>query len=168
VSSSAIIARAALVMDELDNSGFILAEGSRSGQWDLENVHGVSIYLPFGEELYVGSQCAITTTNPCVVNDDPSCLKMRDYYTTTVPPQLPQLSFAQDTAWDEFVNGFIDAHYCNPLTALSGLGMYNVAGPGLPSERPVSILDEFRDFFDSGGAVEPDRYIYLPLVIKGH
>ena len=144
VASAAIVDAAQEVMDVLDTSGFIFAEAHRSGLWDLDDVHGVSIYVPFGEELYIGSGCVVPILDPCVVNDDPSCIKLRDYYTTTTPPQTPQLSLAQDTAWDEFVNSFIDVYYCGASMAASGLHLHGAEAQGLPPIRPVSVLTEPR------------------------
>jgi hypothetical protein len=142
VTSTTIINAAQGVMDVLDTSGFILAETHRSGfmensegdveEWDLENVHGVSIYAPFGEELYVGLGCTVSAIDHCAANDDPQCIKIRDYYTTTEPFTDPYLFLAQDTAWDEFVNGFIDAHYC-------------IGAQGPPPMRSASVLMEIRE-----------------------
>jgi len=155
VTSVTIADAAQGVMDALDTSGFILAETHRSGlmwnqegdpeEWDLEDVHGVSIYAPFGEELYVGLGCTVSTLDPCVVNYDLDCIKVRNYYTTTTPPQDPWLSLAQDTAWDEFVNSFIDVYYCGASMTASGLHLQGTEAQGLPPTRPVFVLTETRE-----------------------
>jgi len=179
VDSAAIRDAARGVMDALDTSGFIHAEAHRSGIWDLDDVHGISIYMPFGEELYIGSGCDKTVLDICVVNDDPDCVKLRDYYTTTVPPLTQQLSFAQDTNWDEFVNSFIDLYYCNTSISVSALRLDREETRGLPSIRPISILSEPRaPNFDPedwpplppiGGVsivLSPKRGAYLPTLLR--
>lgn len=152
VTNTDIVAAADSFLTVFEQSGFILAEAHRSGQWNLADAHGVSIYVPFGEELYIGNECTNINLDPCSLNDDPYCLKLRNFYTTTVPPQTVQLTFAQETNWDEFVNGFVDAQFCSVTTG------------GL-LDRPVSILNEPRDgnFLTGGTNV---KYIYLPLALR--
>jgi hypothetical protein len=163
----------------LDTSDFIVAEGHSSGLWHLDDVHGVSIYLPFGEELYIGDQCTITVTDPCESTDAPSCIKVRDFYTTTVSPKSQHLSFAQDTAWDEFVNEFIDIHYCDQKhngviqlpsmeVSLQGQGSTQKSfllqqGQGLLPTRQVSIRTEPRE-----GNLRVHHLVYLPIITKSY
>lgn len=152
VTSTSVVDAAQGVVDVLNTSGFILTETHHSGlmenlegdvrEWDLEDVHGVSIYMPFGEELYVGLGCNVPTLDHCVVNYDTDCIKVRDYYTTTVSQPL---SFSQETAWGKFVNSFIDAYYCANSTTASGLHLQETEGEGLPPMRPTSVLMETRE-----------------------
>lgn len=157
-------------------NGFVIAERHKG----LNNAKGVSIYLPLGEELYIGGGCDASVLNPCDPGPDlayvldfgqtpflpnvwgfstlkfprywsespicpeSSCIKLRDYYTTTRPPRTRQLSFAQDTNWDEFVNEFIDVHYCNSPESASALRLHRAEVQDLPPIRPIAILSEPR------------------------
>lgn len=155
VTSTNIADKAQEVMDELDTSGFVLTETHHSAlmwnrkdepeYWDLENVHGVSIYAPFGEELYVGLGCTVPALDHCVVNYDTDCIKVRNYYTTTTLFQEPHLALAQDTAWDEFVKDLIDTYYCAASKTASGLYLQGTEAQGLPPIRPTSVLMETRE-----------------------
>jgi len=77
---------------------FVIAEQHRSGYpwvmtgpleyWNLDNAHGISIYLPLGQDLLMTleDEDGITET-----------VKVRDWYTDD------QLSFAANTQWNEFI-----------------------------------------------------------------
>lgn len=105
-SGTAVAAAAQQVMDAIDTA--IVAESHRSGvawpapgcPWDLENAHGLSVFLPLGEDL----EFPIVLTPTLAVTARPVAtdyLHMRDLYT------CDQLSFVCDTAW----KGMIDAYY---------------------------------------------------------
>ncbi|MBN2392719.1 MAG: VCBS repeat-containing protein [Anaerolineae bacterium] len=161
VSDTQVISAAQAVMTAMDN-GFLLADAHLSGYPytdTLAGLHGVSIYLPFGEELYIGEGCDIEALDFCSEQVNPGCIKLRQYYATAVPPQVRQLKLAQDTQWDEFVNGFIDTHYSCP-----GLVQDNI--------RPMEVLLSSRsldtrqirphNIFDA----DIHYYIYLPVVMR--
>ncbi len=71
--------------------------------WDLDDVHGLSIFLPLGEDLELPIPVTTTLTGTLVLTHN---LRLRDTYT----PE--QLQFAADTAWD----GMIDAYYAAVAT----------------------------------------------------
>lgn len=155
VTAPDIILAAEPLLASLDSVDFIIHEAHQSGQWDIENTHGLSIYMPFGEELYIGSKCNETTTDPCSVNYDPDCVKLRNFYTTVTPPQVTQLAFTQNSNWDEFINGFIEAEYCSSgITADSS---------NLPETRIISVLNSARQ-----GNLLAAYQIYLPLLMSGN
>jgi hypothetical protein len=159
VTDTQAVVAAVRVLSALDN-GFVLYEDHRDGSPyanTLAGLHGASVYLPLGEELYIGHECLSKTLDICATQLDPACIQLRHFYTTTVPPQDRQLRFAQDTAWDEFVNGFISEYY--------GCGGKSAAWPAgvLPPERPIHVLHQ------AAQRPEPIRpySIYLPLVVAG-
>lgn len=142
--------------------GFILAEDHKAGQPytdTLPGIHGVSVYVPFGEELYVGKECLSMTLDICALPPGTQCIKARQYYITTVPPQSAQLRLAQDTQWDEFVNRFIGLYYnCYTPSCASG----SPRGV-LPVDRPLRILSDP----DQRPGPIPLYQIYLPLSLHG-
>ena len=81
ITATAIHTRTQAVMDAL--SAIVVAEAHRNGHpwidptvtWNFDGAHGLSIYLPLGEDLWI-----------------------RDYYRGT------ELAFALDTHWDEFIH----------------------------------------------------------------
>ncbi|MCP4540744.1 MAG: hypothetical protein GY832_26700 [Chloroflexi bacterium] len=141
--------------------GFILTENHWNGSPytnTFAGLHGVSIYLPFGEELYVGTECLTQTLDICGLPMGQGCIKARQYYTTTTLPQIVQVQLAQDTQWDEFVNEFIDRYY-----DCQGMRQQDVTGV-LPVQRLVNIL---HDPAQRSGIV-PIYYVYLPVILKGY
>ena len=160
VSNSRVISAAQETIAALDG-GFILTETHRAGfpyagPNAFASLHGVSVYLPFGEELYIGPKCDSMPLDICSALEDPQCIMLRQYYTTTVPPQMPQLTFAQGTQWDEFVNGFIGAYYPCSVQARADFEPMGV----LPLTRQIVIKNSQRP------EVIDTYHIYLPLVLR--
>jgi hypothetical protein len=87
----------------------IITEAHRSGTpwllldtevWQLDNTHGLSIFLPFGEDL----EYVITTTAPSEVGGVAlKNIRLRSTYTDT------QLRFVQDTRWDALIDIYYQA-----------------------------------------------------------
>ncbi len=100
VTNTAILDAAESVTNALasGDGAFVIAEQHRSGYpwvmtepleyWNLDNAHGISIYLPLGQDLQMTleNEEGITKT-----------VKVRDWYTDD------QLSFAANTQWNEFI-----------------------------------------------------------------
>jgi parallel beta-helix repeat protein len=106
-SDTAVVAAAQNVMTALDAA--IVAEEHRSGspwmaldrEWNLDDVHGLSIFLPLGEDLEL--PIVITETSPIT----PSLvisrhLRLRDMYSGD------QLQFVGDTAWGGLIATYYD------------------------------------------------------------
>jgi hypothetical protein len=142
---------------------FVVFEGHKSGypySQPFADLHGVALYLPLGEELYMGKECLTKTLDICSPQPDPACIMMRQYYTTTAPAQTSQLKFAQDTQWDEFVNGFIDAYYnCTGATRTT----VSPAGV-LPPQRLITIRE---DPNERPVTLPPSYHTYLPIILRG-
>ncbi|MBN2390633.1 MAG: right-handed parallel beta-helix repeat-containing protein [Anaerolineae bacterium] len=96
-----VIAAAQDVMTRLDQT--VVAEAHRSGApwflpdqvWDLDYVHGLSIFLPLGEDLEF--PIVITDTEGITRN-----MRLRDMYTAD------QLQFLADTAWKALIDTYYD------------------------------------------------------------
>lgn len=91
--------------------------------WNFDGAHGLSIYLPLGEDLWI-----------------------RDYYNGT------ELALAEDTYWDEFIrDGWYEGAPPPPLPGIASL-QSPVAGPQPidPSSRPgLLTVQEFFIFLPS-------------------
>jgi hypothetical protein len=83
----------------------IVAERHRSGNpwpfptrvWNLDNVHGLSIFLPLGEDLLL----PVTVSQASVLAPAQTIdLHLRDTYTTT------QLLFVSDTTWESLIDKY--------------------------------------------------------------
>lgn len=100
-ASASVIAAAQTLETALGTA--IVAEQHRSGSpwvipdrvWDLDNVHGLSIFLPLGEDLQLPMRI-VSDTSTITVN-----VPLRDTYSSD------QLQFLADTAW----RALIDAYY---------------------------------------------------------
>ena len=102
-----VVSAAGALMTALDAA--IVAEEHRSGspwvapdrEWGLDNAHGLSIFLPLGEDLELS--LVITETSPIT----PSLvisrhLRLRDMYSGD------QLQFVGDTAWGALIDTYYD------------------------------------------------------------
>jgi hypothetical protein len=80
-----------LVIAEQHESGYPWVIPEPLEYWNLDNAHGISIYLPLGQDLQMTleDEQGITQT-----------VRVRDWYTDD------QLSFAADTQWDEFITDY--------------------------------------------------------------
>jgi len=106
VADTAIVAAARSVAQVLVSGDhpLITAEQHRSGYpwvmtdpleyWGLENAYGISIYLPFGQDL----QMILENKEGNI-----ETVRVRDWYVDT------NLSFAADTQWDEFIAAYYAA-----------------------------------------------------------
>ncbi|MFQ5814495.1 MAG: clostripain-related cysteine peptidase, partial [Anaerolineae bacterium] len=106
VTDTAIVDAAQVVTNALGSGDgpFIIAEQHRSGYpwvitetleyWNLDNAHGISIYLPLGQDLQMilENEEGLTQT-----------IKVRVWYNEV------HLSFAADTRWDEFIAAYYAA-----------------------------------------------------------
>ena len=116
VPSGAVQAAAQSVMDaisaqlmvhERHASGFYWGNGA---YWDLQETHGLSIYLPLGRNEW-----------------------LLDYYNAT------ELAFAADTAWDEFIRTMIAAAQ-PPRTTPEPLDPHYRPGPLVVRSRYLPLL----------------------------
>jgi hypothetical protein len=119
ITNTTILTAAQLVINALESEdgAFVIAERHRSGYpwmitepseyWNLGNAHGISIYLPLGQDLQMilEDKAGITQT-----------VKVRDWYADD------QLSFAANTQWNEF----IAAYYAATSTPIP---TYTLPGP---------------------------------------
>jgi parallel beta-helix repeat protein len=139
-----VIAAAQAVTAALDTT--IVAEEHRSGSpwvaedqvWDLDDVHGLSIFLPLGEDLQLPSRI-ISGTSPITVN-----VALRDTYTGT------QLLFVADTGW----RALIDTYY-NVVSSPVPTGTTEgpVDGPQVPDLTPPQTAITVTGTFRVGEAV---------------
>jgi hypothetical protein len=96
----------------------IVAEQHRSGApwmkpdnfWNLDNVHGLSIFLPLGEDLEL--PLLITDTVGMTRN-----LRLRDMYSTD------QLRFVADTGWDTLINTYYETTLIYTETTTGPIGV---------------------------------------------
>jgi hypothetical protein len=115
VTGTAVYTSAQAVIDAWSN--VVVTETHRNGQpwldpsvtWNFDGAHGLSIYLPLGEDLWI-----------------------RDYYRGT------ELAFAQDTQWDEFIHdGWYAGQLPPPLPTLKVQNTdVSVPEPIDPANRP--------------------------------
>lgn len=136
------------VSDLLEVGGFIAQEAHLSGSlYNVDQAQGVSIYMPLGEELYVGAGCAPTPAPGL------NCIRMRDYYSGAA-----QLAFVADTLWDEMLNGILAAQYpsANISTSTSR------PPENFPPVRPNQILSAPRRGNLDG---VQSRHLYLPSIL---
>ncbi len=125
-TSTAITSAAQAVITILDQA--VVAEAHRSGApwflptrvWDLDNVHGLSIFLPLGEDLQL----------PLVMTDTEGIthtLHLRDMYTAD------QLRFLQDAKWktliDTYYGGITDIPSNTPSGPVTGLLVPDITIP---------------------------------------
>jgi uncharacterized repeat protein (TIGR01451 family) len=106
VTNTAILTAAQSVINALgsEDGTFVIAEQHRSGYpwmvtepleyWNLDNAHGISIYLPLGQDLQMTLENEEGATKT---------VKVRDWYADE------QLSFAADTQWNEFITAYYTA-----------------------------------------------------------
>ncbi len=123
----------------------VVAEAHRSGspwlaldrQWDLDDVHGLSIFLPLGEDLelpIVVTETSTITPGLIITRN----LRLREMYSGE------QLQFVEDTAW----GGLIDTYYdvvSSPVPTATTEGP--VDGPQTPDVKPpkttITITGQF-------------------------
>jgi len=122
-SDANVIAAAHAVTTALDTA--IVAEQHRSGvpwlvptqTWGLDGVHGLSIFLPLGEDLEFPTIITETVTGaPGQVLTRP--LRLRDMYTAD------QLQFVGDTAWGDLIETY-----------------YAVVASPVPTDAPKGPVD---------------------------
>jgi hypothetical protein len=131
-TAPAVIAAARAVMSALEVA--IVAEAHRSGSpwikpdqvWDLDDVHGLSVFLPLGEDLEL--PIVITETSPItpglVISRH---LRLREMYASD------QLQFVEDASWGTL----IDTYYrvvSSPVPTGTTEGPVN--GPQNPDVTP--------------------------------
>jgi parallel beta-helix repeat protein len=130
-----VVDAAQALVTELDLA--IVAEQHRSGvpwmitnTWDLDNVHGLSIFLPLGEDLEL--PISITETSPItpglVITRN---LRLRDMYT------CEQLQFVCDTSWAGLINTYYELV---PTPVLTGTTTGPVDGLLPPDITPPSTV----------------------------
>lgn len=101
----AIIAAAQAVTSALETA--IVAEQHRSGtpwtspdMWDLDDVHGLSVFLPLGEDLELPFTSLIISGSAAFTQTH--YLHLRDMYS------CDQLQFVCDTSWGELIDAYYD------------------------------------------------------------
>ena len=131
-----IVTRAQRLTTELDKT--IVANRKFSGpswvasgaNWDLDNVHGLSVYLPLGEDLIL--PITIAETSPITPGRVITrYLHLREMYV------CDQLQFACDTHWDEL----IAAYYTTTLSVPSFVRADNTPLEGLQDPKPAFTND---------------------------
>jgi hypothetical protein len=117
VTDTEVISRANDLIGAWD-AGLIRAEAHGSGipwigddYWDLENAHGMAVYLPLGEELTM----IITHTSGLT-----EALPIRNLYSIEESP---------DGNWREFLNDFISAEWHSGLQSLPDRPVAYLQGP---------------------------------------
>jgi hypothetical protein len=151
--------------------GVILAEKhstSMFGLYKFLQVHGLSIYLPFGEETYVGTGCG-ASGDYCKIPAGKTCLRVRDYYTNADPTQL---AFVQETSWDEWIHETIAQKYpctssvirtTDALTesaALPTMRPVNIISSPLPGKMDLTLIEEEEEPSEE----QTVHGVYLPLI----
>jgi hypothetical protein len=85
--------------------------------WDLENVHGLSIYLPLGEDL----ELPIVITETVGINASDAVtrnLRLRETYAAS------QLQFVADTDWELLIDTYYESVTVPPaLRSVSAIGL---------------------------------------------
>jgi hypothetical protein len=171
--SKATTQAAAQLQSTLADSGVILAKGQNNrDKYKFSQANGLSIYLPFGAETFIGAGCAFyedyddEETKYCEMRKDKTCLCLRDYYTNTTPSPL---AFVQATAWDEWLNEVIQTEYpCPPDTLHTTDAVTETES--FPAARPVTIISSplpgkmDLTIGDAGTGEEPFLGIYLPMI----
>ena len=132
-----VVAAAQTVRTALENA--VVAEAHQSGPpwfaedrvWNLDDTHGLSIFLPFGEDLEIPT-IQITETvsiSPTIVIS--RNLRLRELYSST------QLDFAQETNWASL----IETYYQTIGTPISGVPAIGpVAGLQDPDVSPPETM----------------------------
>ena len=148
-TAPAVIAAARAVTSALEAA--IVAEAHRSGSpwikpdqvWDLDDVHGLSVFLPLGEDLEL--PIVITETSPItpglVISRN---LRLREMYASD------QLQFVEDTAW----GALIDAYYrvvSSPVP--TGTTEGPVDGPQNPDVTPPQTTITVTGVFTVGKTI---------------
>jgi hypothetical protein len=144
-----VIAAAQALMTELDTA--IVAEEHRSGTpwlapdrvWDLDDAHGLSIFLPLGEDLEL--PIVITETSPITPGLFISRnLRLREMYSSD------QLQFVGDTMWGELIDTYYDV-VASPVPTDTTEGP--VDGPQIPDVTPPQAIITVSGTFAVGEAI---------------
>ncbi len=107
-TNTGLIAAAQAVTQAL--SAAVITEQHRSGSpwlaldraWDLDNAHGLSIFLPLGEDLEL--PLVITETSPITPGLEVTRnLRLRELYSSS------ELQFVGDTSWGNLINAYYQA-----------------------------------------------------------
>jgi parallel beta-helix repeat protein len=116
----------------------IVAEAHRSGApwvaadrvWDLDNVHGLSVFLPLGEDLelpIVITETSVITPSLVISRN----LRLRDLYSSD------QLQFVADTAWRALVETYYTI-VSSPVPTNTTEGP--IDGPQIPDVTPPQTV----------------------------
>ncbi|MEZ4730230.1 MAG: clostripain-related cysteine peptidase [Caldilineaceae bacterium] len=92
--------------------------------WNLDNVHGVSIFLPLGEDLQFPLPISSTLSTDATANRN---IRLRDTYTTH------ELRFVADSTWGTLIERF---YQLKDGTILTGTTIGPVAGLQEPDIAP--------------------------------
>ncbi|MBN1486001.1 MAG: hypothetical protein JW981_00080, partial [Anaerolineae bacterium] len=151
-TETTVLAKAEAVMMALDNA--VIAEAHRSGHpwpmpnhfWDLDNAHGLSIFLPLGEDLEFSIM--LTETSPIsasiIVRRN---LRLRDLYT----PE--QLQFLADTTWDTLINSYYDVFSASIPTYIRPTTQEPVGGLQVPDVTPPETTIELTGPLTAGETI---------------
>lgn len=124
-ASGVIAAHTQAVIAERHNSGAPYPTPERI--WPLDNVHGLSIFLPLGEDL----ELPIVVTPTVGLAAEPSRnLRLRDLYATH------QLRFVQETTWPQL----IDRYYVAVTQVVTGTTSGPVDGLQIPDVTPPTTV----------------------------
>lgn len=137
----AILAAAQTVLNRLGTT--IVAEAHRSDipwfaqdeqEWNLDDVHGLSIYLPLGEDLEF--QIRITDTSPISPNISITRnLRLRDLY------NLDELQFVGDApAWRSLIEQYYELIPTTVITSLPGGPLPGLQEPDVtPPQTTITV-----------------------------
>ncbi|MEM7032927.1 MAG: clostripain-related cysteine peptidase, partial [Chloroflexota bacterium] len=104
--------------------------------WNLDNVHGVSIYLPLGQDLEFSIQITETVTESNIITRP---LRLRETYSAE------ELEFVADTVWDELIDHYYEL-VSSPVptdmvtTSVDGLQIADIT----PPRTAISITGDLK------------------------
>lgn len=138
-----ILSSAQAVTTALSNA--IVAERHNSGSpwmaldrfWDLDNVHGLSIFLPLGEDLEL--RFVVTETSPItpglIISRN---LRLREMYSSD------QLQFVGDTSWKNLIDAYYAAAASTVPTSTTTGPVNGLQEPDvIPPQSMVTLQGQF-------------------------
>jgi hypothetical protein len=148
LGNTCIPAQAQAVYKAVRQTTFYVRRGGEF-QGELDNAHGLSIYLPFGEEMYVGDKCPTDYSQLplCKPNKNEGCFRLRDLYNGV------SLNFIEDNPqWIKWINEYIN-YLCNKDNAVL-------------SASGVQQINRQAEVFKGPMGPPMPRKCYLPIILR--